>query len=103
MNSTFPNDNGMAGKKKRSMHDGEIFGSKIFCLFINCEKLSKVVKLYNSNPHRLLAPYFHQLVHTAFGYPIAKLQSWTYVSGHLRNMAKSACSRTCQKCLFSIC
>ena len=31
------------------------------------------------------------------------LQSWTYVSGHLRNMAKSACSRTCQKCLFSIC
>ena len=31
-----------------------------------------------------------------------ELQSWTYVSGHLRNMAKSACSRTCQKCLFSI-
>ena len=30
-------------------------------------------------------------------------QSWTYVSGHLRNMANSACLRTCRKCLFSIC
>ena len=29
-------------------------------------------------------------------------QYWAYVSGLLRNMAKSACSHTCQKCLFSI-
>ena len=30
-------------------------------------------------------------------------QSWTYVRGLLRNMEKSACSRTCEKYLFSIC
>ena len=34
------------------------------------------------------------------------LQCWTFSSGHceiLQNIAKSAFSRTCQKCLFSIC
>ena len=60
--------------KIRSIHVGDLFGSRFVGSFIICEYTNKVDKLYNSVPNRLFVPAVHQLVHFALKSPTMKLE-----------------------------
>ena len=84
---------------------GSILGPLLFILYVNdLEKGSNIIKPIMFAGDTNLFHSSNNIIHSlALVNKEMVLQSWTYVSGHLQNMAKSACSRTSQKCLFSIC